>query len=321
MKEPNFAAESRGAPKAYDAPAHARDVAVFRPFLKQTSPDTLFLGPGSTGEGGPAGAMMNPKLTSDALLQATGSVYDVFSYHIYVAASQRCGGANSPVGTTAAAALTPKWLSLPDVVTTHYKGLRDRFEPGKPLWVTEMADAACGGNPWASTFLDTFRYLDQHAALAQQGVRVVAHNTLAASDYGLLDEQTYAPRPNYWAALLWHQLMGTTVLKPNLAATDDVRLYGHCMSNARGGVALLALNTDRTSPKTLTVSAPSERYTLTAPELETTRVELNGKELKLGSDDSLPKLTGVSTASGPVTLPPASITFLAVGNAHNAACR
>ncbi len=101
MNEPNFAAESRGAPKDYDPAAHARDVAVFRPFLKQTAPDTLFLGPGSTGEGGPVGAAMSQKLGSEALLKATGPVYDVFSYHIYVAASQRCGGANSPVGTTA----------------------------------------------------------------------------------------------------------------------------------------------------------------------------------------------------------------------------
>jgi hypothetical protein len=49
---------------------------------------------------------------------------------------------------------------------------------------TETADAACGDNPWANTFLDTFRYLDQLGRLARQDVRVVAHNTLVASDYG-----------------------------------------------------------------------------------------------------------------------------------------
>src|SRR4030081_2768726 len=51
-----------------------------------------------------------------------------------------------------------------------------RIEPGKRLWLTETADAACGGNPWASTFLDTFRYLDQLGRLARAGVQVVAHN-------------------------------------------------------------------------------------------------------------------------------------------------
>jgi hypothetical protein len=41
---------------------------------------------------------------------------------------------------------------------------------------------------------------------------VISHNTFASSEYGLLDQTTFAPRPNYWAALLWPKLMGTTVL-------------------------------------------------------------------------------------------------------------
>ena len=90
--------------------------------------------------------------------------------------------------------------------------MRDRYQPGKPVWITETADAACGGNPWASTFLDSFRFLDQLARLARQGVAAVFHNTLASSEYGLLDQNTFMPRPNYWAALLWRRLMGSTVL-------------------------------------------------------------------------------------------------------------
>ena len=78
--------------------------------------------------------------------------------------------------------------------------------------MTETAEAACGGNRSAATFLDTFRYLDQLGRLAKGGVQVVMHNTPAASDYGLLNEKDLAPRPNYWGALLWRRLMGTTVL-------------------------------------------------------------------------------------------------------------
>ena len=40
------------------------------------------------------------------------------------------------------------------------------------MWLTETAEAACGGNPWASTFLDTFRYLDQLGRLAKAGVKM-----------------------------------------------------------------------------------------------------------------------------------------------------
>lgn len=321
MNEPTFAAMG-GAPKGYNAAAYARDIAVFRPFLKQTAPDILFLGPGSVGEGSAiAAAMRNNDLGTAQLMEATGPVYDVFSYHIYAAVSQRCAGNNGAMGTTAAAALSQEWLSRSGSINAFYKRLGDRFEPGKPLWVTETADAACGGDPWASTFLDTFRYLDEHARLAQQGVRVIAHNTLAASDYGLLDESTFAPRPNYWAALLWDHLMGTTVLKPSSSPDNNLYVYAHCMKDTPGAVALLAMNTDRSAPRTFTLSAASERYTMTAPKLESTSVELNGKELKLGAGDVIPDLKGVPTHPGAISLPPASITFFAVRGAQNAACR
>ncbi len=43
----------------------------------------------------------------------------------------------------------------------------------------------------------------------KKGVQVVMHNTLAVSEYALLDQVTFEPRPNYWSALLWNKLMGT----------------------------------------------------------------------------------------------------------------
>src|SRR3954454_12998824 len=100
----------------------------------------------------------------------------------------------------------------------------------------------------------SFRYLDQLGRLAAKGVQVHIHNTLAASDYGLLDENTYAPRPNYWAALLWRNLMGTTVLKPGPSRAQGLHLYAHCLRDAPGGVGLLAINSDRINSQTLAVS-------------------------------------------------------------------
>jgi hypothetical protein len=68
--------------------------------------------------------------------------------------------------TTPEAALSETWLASTDQTLAFYRQLRDDFEPGKPIWLTETADAACGGNPWAATFLDTFRYLDQLGRLS-----------------------------------------------------------------------------------------------------------------------------------------------------------
>jgi hypothetical protein len=321
MNEPNLAAMG-GAPKGYTAADYARDVAAFRRFLKQAAPETLFLGPGSVAEGGslalPPGSGM---LRSQDLLKATGPVFDAFSYHLYAGVSKRCAGMSAAMQTTAADALSQQWLSRAEAIDAFYAGLRDRYDPGKPLWITETADAACGGNRWASTFLDTFRYLNEHASLAQRGVQVIAHNTLASSDYGLLDENTFVPRPNYWAALLWGKLMGATVLKPKPSSAPNLHLYAQCLRDTPGGVSLLAINADRDAAHAIDVSAASERYVLTAPKLEDTRVELNGKELSVGADDALPELRGVATGAGRITLAPASITFLAVPGANNASCR
>jgi hypothetical protein len=150
---------------------------------------------------------------------------------------------------------------------------------------------------------------------------VVIHNTLAASDYALVDETTLLPRPNYWSALLWRKMMGTTVLDAGPSPSPDLYVYAHCLRNQPGGVALLAINAGRTASQELDVPTASERYTLTAKELLDTKVELNGSELKPASNGDLPQLTGKPQSAGRVTFAPASITFLAIPNAGNAVCR
>ena len=110
------------------------------------------------------------------------------------------------------------------------------------------------------------------------------HNTLASSDYGLLDDNTLMPRPNYWAALLWHNLMGTTVLDPGLSTTSSLHLYSHCLRGQPGGVALLAINTDRSASQSLDLAqAAAERYTLTAPSLEATSIQLERERNETGT--------------------------------------
>jgi heparanase len=331
MNEPTFASMG-GAPKGYDAAAYARDIAVFLPFIRKAAPDMVVLGPGSVGEGIPLAPGPMQLITTESIMSATGPVFDAFSYHFYGTISQRCAAALGPNGgTTPEAALSNEWLSRTDTVEAFYAGLRDRFLPGKAMWLTETGQAACGGDKWASTFIDSFRYLNQLGTLSQRGVQVVAHNTLAASDYGLIDEKTLTPRPNYWAALLWRKLMGTTVLNPGDSPSPQLKLYAHCLRNApgsnnprsnnSGAVALLVINTDRRAPLSLNLPAAATRYTLSAPDLLQSSVELNGRELKLGADDSLPQLTGTPTQAGNLTFAPASITFLALPKANNAACR
>jgi hypothetical protein len=310
-----------GAPKGYDAAAFARDITVFRPFMKQASPSTLILGPGGLGEGTMLSGTSMTIMKSEDILAATGPVFDAFSYHFYGAVSARCGAAGIAATISPEAALSEDWLHRAAQSEEYYAAIRDRLDPGKPIWLTETAEAACGGDRFASKFLDSFRYLNQLGALAKRGVQVHMHNTLAASDYGLLDEKTYEPRPDYWSGLLWHKLMGTTVLDAGASPSAGLHLYAHCLPGQPGGVTLLAINTDTGKAQSLELSAASEVYTLTARNLQDRQILLNGVELKLGENDSLPSFSGTATPAGKVSLPPGSIAFVAVPGAGNANCR
>ena len=153
--------------------------------------------------------------------------------------------------------------------------------------------------------------------LAKAGVQMIAHNTLAASDYGLLDEKTLRPRPNYWAALLWRRLMGTTVL--DAGAHRGARVYAHCRRGVPGEIVLLAINTERASVAIL-LPLSSERYTLSAEHLQRDEVRLNGTALDLDPGDDFPPVAAIRSPPGPIELAPTTITFLTIADAGNSAC-
>jgi len=323
FNEPTLATMG-GAPENYDAAAYGRDHRIFTRFMRAEFPETKLLAPGSVGEADAAWGVASGGygdmqiLPAAELAKSTGDA-DAFSFHHYGAVSQRCAAMGHQ--TRAEDALSEDWLGRTDSTLAHYRGVRDRMMPGKPLWNTETGETACGGNPWAKTYLDTFRYLDQLGRLAKQGVQVVVHNTLAASDYSLLDEKTFEPYPSYWGALLWRRLMGTTVLESGAPIREGLHLYAHCLRGTPGGVALLAINNSRTQPTSITLPVAADRYTLSAQQLQASAVQLNGQGLRLDSNDELPALAGQRSLSGNLELAPGSITFLAVAEAGNASCR
>jgi heparanase 1 len=152
-------------------------------------------------------------------------------------------------------------------------------------------------------------------------VKVIMHNTLAASDYGLLDQNTFEPRPNYWTTLLWRKLMGATVLDLQVSVAPNTYVYAQCLKGYRWGVTLLIINADRQRSFDLNLPTASERYTLTAKKLEDTIVELNGKPLRLTSSGDLPQFEGEPINAGRVSFAPTGITYLSIANAGNANCQ
>ncbi len=319
MNEPTFASMG-GTRPGYDAVAFGKDVAAFKLFLRAESLDTKFVGPGSVGEGAPlAMGMAMPKMIStEDMLKQTGPVFDIFSYHFYGSVSRRC--IDPKLAITPEMVLTPAFFEKNLAVLAFYAKLRDEYDPGKPMWLTETGEAACGGDPVASSFVDSFRLMDQLGSLAQRSVRTVMLNTLAASDYGLLDEATLEPRPNFWAAVMWKRLMGTRAVDPGVAASDGFRVYGQCTAGQAGRVTIVAINFGK-EEKSLTLGEAGKRYTLSSPDPLGKVVLLNGTKLVAGADGTVPAFAGEAVKAGVQRFAGMTITFLTMPGAKNAACQ
>jgi heparanase len=323
FNEANMPSAAPEMPKVYTAANYGVEYRIFRDWARKNAPEMKLLGVGGVGEAGllknvPVAAQFGSHVSTEDMMQANPNSVDVVSYHFYGTVSQRCQGLG--IGTAVKGhALGAEWLDLTVRDFKYYAALRDRFEPGKPIWNTETAQAACGGSPWASTFLDTFRYLNQNAALAQLGLQAIQHNTLAASDYGLIDRDTLTPRPNYWAAVLWRRTMGTTVLASPKSPSPALRLYAHCMPTRKGGVTVMAINTGEAVQR-VNLGGSGQAWVMTGQPVDTRSITINGKAPGVGVDGQLTGLDG-TTVGGAVTVPGQSVAFYSLPGASNPACR
>lgn len=318
MNEPNLIGGT-GAPGNYSVADYARDYARFAETVRKKAPGTKIIGPGAVG-GASLGAIAAAggvrTLPIADLIEASRPPVDVYTYHHYGAVSQRCATTGT-LATKIEDARDPAWLARTDDTFHYHAAFRDQYAPEAPIWVTETAQAACGGSPWSSTFADTPRYVDQLGRLARAGVSAVFHNTLAASDYALIDERDFEPRPNYWAALLWTRLMSPRVLAVT-SLKPTLRIYAHCLTGRVGGVALVAINL-ADQPAKVEFMGRGTAYALSA--IDGGRgAALNGSPLLMGAGDALPTMAG-AVVSDSVDVDRGGVAFVALPAANAAACR
>lgn len=301
----------------------AKDLAVARALVDEVTPGVPLGAPSSAFW--PVAGEFLP--TMREMFEAGGGAYiDVLTWHYYPQQSRRC-----PVAVRRAELdlmYDPEALAEVDRWAEHVEKLRDAFRPGIPAWLGESGNAQCGGEPGISDgFAGGFWWLDQLGRLARRGHRVVVRQTLSGSNYGLLDDATLEPRPDYWTSVLHKRLMGTRVLDAR-AADPQVRVYAHC-SRGEPGVTLAVLNLDRTRSATLvldTAGADHARvYELTAKEPTSPAIALGGTPLALDAQGRLPPLeprrVDAEGARVRVRFAPGSYGFVTLPGADAAACR
>ncbi len=313
--EPNMM-EFSGLPDGYTPDDYARDHDIFARWLRKNYPDCLFVGPCTIFDADIDLNGMNPEKlaeqmslhTTEDLLYETLEQLDVFSYHCYNGVSER--GASIGAHWGASQALSDAYLDVAGNLAEQYLIRRDWFSNGTQLWVTESGDAACGGNTWASTYLDVPRTLNELGAFSVITEGVIFHNTLASSDYGFLEHGSFLPRPNYFAVLLWKKLMGETVYDAKFQNGSGIRIYCHSRKDGKEGYVYLVLNTSVTEHVTVQLPKAAECYLLDGgDDLRSRTMYLNGKPL-LMNGNALPAMTGKTVSAGRVTVPPAACLFI-----------
>lgn len=134
------------------------------------------------------------------------------------------------------------------------------------------------------------------------------HDTLAASDYSLVQEGTHEPRPNYWAAVPWRRGMGTSVLAAPTSPAPDLRLYAHCLRNRPGAVGLVAINLGDEA-RSVPMEGRARTWVMQAPQVDASAITMNGKSPRQEDDGSLSGLDPAA-AEGSVTIRPRALCSL-----------
>jgi len=300
----------------------AQDARVAGEMVEDLSPNALLAAPSSAfwpqvGE--------VRELNRDFLEAGGGETVDAVTWHYYPQQSQRC-----PVATRRAEPgllLNPANLNEIDRWAAEVERARDQFAPGKRIWLGESGNAQCGGQPGISdVFEGSFWWLDQLGRMAARNHNAVVRQTLSGSHYGLIDDSTLQPRPDYFASLLWRQLMGTRVLAATVADDDLVRVYAHCARSAGpGAVAVVIINLDGERGVQIDIDGISGRsssvYEVSAKQLSAAEVALNGVPLRVADDGTPPVLQGRPRAGRSVVVGPHRYAFAVVADANAPACR
>jgi heparanase 1 len=296
-----------------------KDLVAARALVKQYMPSSRFAGQGSA-----FWPLLGEPLNlfygyMPQYLERSNEKIDLVSWHYYPQQSRR-----GPIASRRAfpsRLLDPKNLDEAKHWAEQIKLWRDRYAPGKPIWLGETGNAQFGGQPGLSdVYLGGLWWTDQLGLLARSGHDTVVRQSLTGMNYGMIDDANLAARPDYWNSLLWKRLMGTRVYDTKVIGDPSGKLRAYAHSGAGdepGSLTVLLINLDHRRSATVTLpgikSPDSQVYQFTSPDIFGTKVQLNGSELTFAPDGSLPVMQGRQQPDpgvAKVTLNPLSYCFV-----------
>ncbi|KAK3042337.1 hypothetical protein RJ639_002383, partial [Escallonia herrerae] len=276
----------------------------------------------------------------NTFLQVSGpGVVDGLTHHIY----------NLGAGVDSALINKVQDPYFLDQIAQTYKDISTSaklFGPWSGAWVGEAGGAYnSGGKDVSHTFANGFWYLDQLGMTSTFNHKVYCRQALIGGNYGLLNTTTFIPNPDYYGsvssvvlisviqlldrALLWHRIMGKTVLSANHNGSPYLRVYSHC-SKKTEGITVLLINMSNSTTFEVSVvndlnlypesvemdlqgdALQREEYHLTPKDgnIQSDVLLLNGTPLKLTESSDIPAMNPeLVDATLPITVKPDSFVF------------
>ncbi|XP_050293673.1 heparanase-like [Anthonomus grandis grandis] len=199
------------------------------------------------------------------------------------------------------------------------------------VWLGETSSCYNRGAPNLSDrFLASFLWLDKLGLGAQLGLDLIVRQTIWGYYYPLISED-YNPNPDWWVSLLYKKLVGPKVVSVTHDGDElrNVRLYAHCARDSdlwgQSAVVVFGVNiADSEQDFSLNLSSDDKvyEYELTADELLSQSVKLNGETLNLNDDGELPEINAAtSTVTEKYSMPAHSIKFWVFPNSNVQACQ
>ena len=279
--------------------------------------------------------------TSEFLEHGGMESIDFLTWHWYAMESKRCPFHGRFAPASQKGAISTSTMDKGNKWANRMNALVKKYQLSVELWMGEMSLVSCGGAMnITDSFAGTFWYLDELAHLAVQGHSVTFRQTLVGSRYGLIEQSSLQPLPDYWGLLLFRSLVGQRVLGIEVHNSQGrfVRAYAFESVLNASNVVVLVLNVSPEKSATISgnentivvakqdltrVSKGRTEYVVTASgdsePLSAKGVCINGgPPLVVGGDNFVPDLVRLGTTVGanlshmPLVLPPLSYAFLTI---------
>lgn len=222
-------------PVTVDANLFSQDIQTFRTLVNTEDPGALVCAPGCYFH--PLTEL--PPFTEDFMQQSFDYV-DIVTWHLYATQSHR----TNPAGTVYPAS---KENLFNEEAISHHRDHAQYVQENsynKPVWNGECASAQSGGEDGISdTMLDALWYVDWIGIMASEGTSAVVRQVIVGSDYGLLDPETYDPRPTFLAMVMMRRTMAHARLSTD-AAREDIKAHAYYHPDNPQWCTVVLVNTE-----------------------------------------------------------------------------